>query len=507
MYHLFLGNTAATLMLAVTAIVVSRILGPDGYGLYTIALIIPPFLFNAIRLGLDTAATRYGSRLKSEGKEKEATEFAYAMVIIEVGLAVVFTTLFLTMSGILASRVLNRPEIAGVILPISTLSVIGQAAYTVSNSGLVGLGKFDKAALFQALQGVTKLVVSVGLVVLGFGVAGAVAGYTASFFVSGVLGALILAGMSGGSIPRGLKNDLATGAIYGWPVYLSVLASGFVAPVVTTVLALTVSNTQIGGYSTAATFSSLITLFTYPISAALFPLFSRKVDDNATLGGTYRTAVRFTGLLVTPVASFIVAFSSPLMVSFYGRAYAFGTPYLALFAAIYLLAGVGSLAWSALLYGTGHTRDVLVTTALGSAVSVGSAIALMQLIGVAGAVAGQLLGSGVSLGIGTSMVRRRLGVGLALASGWKIYASAAIAAVVCYPLTWLIGIPQVSLVVGAVVYVMVFIPLLAVLRTMDTTSIQALREYLGFSKVVSRPLEMAISYYDYFSRTRGTDSH
>ncbi len=59
MYHLFLGNTSSTLMLAVSAIIGGRILKPDGYGLYTVALIIPPFLYLTVRLGMDAAATRY----------------------------------------------------------------------------------------------------------------------------------------------------------------------------------------------------------------------------------------------------------------------------------------------------------------------------------------------------------------------------------------------------------------------------------------------------------------
>ncbi len=140
MYHLFLGNATFILLFAVTAIVVGRTPGPDGYGLYTVAVVIPPFLFNSIRLGLDTAATRYAARLKSEAKEREATLFVYAMVIFEVGLSVVFTAVFYLLSGILASNVLDRPQIAGLILPVAMLSVVGQAAYTVTTSGLIGWG-------------------------------------------------------------------------------------------------------------------------------------------------------------------------------------------------------------------------------------------------------------------------------------------------------------------------------------------------------------------------------
>jgi O-antigen/teichoic acid export membrane protein len=500
MYDLFLGNTTYTLLLALTAIFVGRVLGPDGYGLYTVALIIPPFLYNAIRFGLDTAATRYASRLLSEGREKEANLFVYAMVLVEVALAVVFTVVFLFLSGVLSTTILNRPGIGATILPISILSIVGQSAYTVTASGLIGLGRYGNAALLQALQGLTKLVVSVVLVLTGFGVAGAVAGYTASFFVSGILGVILVMSISGAAIPKGIKADLTTGLHYGWPVYLSVLASGFVAPAINTVLALTVSNSQIGGYSAAGTFNSLITLFTYPIATALFPLFSRKVDDPEVLGRTYRTSVWFTALLVVPVASFIMAFSGPLMLTFYGRAYAFGADFLTVFASTNLLVGLGSLAWSALLNGIGRTRDALVSTAIGSGVSVVAAVAMIRTIGTVGAIAGQVVGTGVMLTMGVLMVRRRLRARLGLTSPWKIYLSAWLAAAAALPIALFVGQPEISLVFGAVVFVAVFIPILAVFRTLNDEAIDALRGYLSFSKMISQPLEIAIRYYRLIAR-------
>ncbi|HUK80041.1 MAG TPA: oligosaccharide flippase family protein, partial [Nitrososphaerales archaeon] len=98
MYHLFLGNTAFTLLLAVTAIVVGRILGPGGYGLYTVALIVPSFLFTAVRLGLDSAATRYAAWLRSEGKEQEAVSFVYATMFFGVVIATATSLVFVGLS-------------------------------------------------------------------------------------------------------------------------------------------------------------------------------------------------------------------------------------------------------------------------------------------------------------------------------------------------------------------------------------------------------------------------
>jgi O-antigen/teichoic acid export membrane protein len=501
MYHLFLGNASFTLMLAVTAIIVGRILGPDGYGVYTVALIVPQFVFLGVRVGLDSAATRYAARLRSEGKEAEAASFVFAVSAFVVGLAAVFTVLLVAVSGPISSNMLGRPQIGAVVLPIAMVSIVGQVAYSVTSLGMMGLGKFGKAAVLQALQGLTKLVFSPLLVIIGFGVAGAVTGYTLSFLVSGLAG-LAYVVVIGRRFPIRWAATLREGLTYGFPVYLSTLAAGFVPPAVNLILALSVSNSQIGGYALAGTFTTLIALFTYPISTALFPLFSRRVGDMATLGGVYETSVRFTALLVVPVTVYIMVFPGPLMVTFYGRAYSFGAVYLLLLASMSLFAGLGSLAWNALLNGMGHTKDALVVTFVGSVVSVAAAVALIVPLGVAGAVAGQLVGAGVSTVMGFWLVRKRIRARLSLLWTGRVYAAAVLAGAVTWPLSWLIVIPQVSVVVGAAVFIVVFIPILAILKALSAEDLEILRGFVSFSALITWSLEAAIGYYRLAARIR-----
>jgi len=495
MYHLFLGNTAFTLLLAVTAIVVGRILGPGGYGLYTVALIVPSFLFTAVRLGLDSAATRYAAWLRSEGKEQEAVSFVYATMFFGVVIATATSLVFVGLSGWIATSVVDRPELGQVIIPIATLSVIGQAAFNITDLGMTGMGRFDRAGLLQALQGAIKLVVSLALVVGGFGVAGAVGGYATSYVVSGALGMAYILWLARRGLPKRMRGDFETGLRYGFPIYLATLAGGLVAPVINIALARTASNSQIGGYSQASTFISLISLLTYPISMTLFPLFSRKVDDLRSLVRPYQTSLRYTALLVTPVTGFIIAFSGPMMATVYGRAYSFASPYLALFAATSLLAGLGSLAWGPLLNGIGRTRDVLWTAALGAVVSMTSGVGLIEAFGVSGAIVGPIVGATVSLTVGTWLVHRRLASRLDISRAWRFYAASGLAAAVSWPLSWLLHTPQVALVGGALVFVALFIPFLALLSALDEADIDELRGFLGFSELISRPLEAAIAYY------------
>jgi O-antigen/teichoic acid export membrane protein len=327
-----------------------------------------------------------------------------------------------------------------------------------------------------------------------------VAGYTASFFVSGLLGLLLVISMSGAALPKGLKVGLTMGISYGWPVYVSTIVGAVVAPVLTTALALTVTNSQIGGYSAAGTFTTLITLFTYPVGTALFPLFSGSVSDVSALGGAYRASVKFTALLVLPVCFFMVALANPLIVTFYGHSYSFGGYLLALFAAMNLLAGVGNLSWGAFLNGIGRTRDALIANAMSSVVDIGVGIPLILAVGVGGAIFGQIAGGAVGLVIGMWMVVRQLHVDLGLRSVWKLWLSAGVAAVVCYPISWLVHIPQLAVVLGAAAFVILFVTIMAGIRALTAEDINALRGYLGFSSVVSRLVEVAIRYYEFVGR-------
>lgn len=493
MYYLFLGNVSFTLMLAVTAVVVGRILGPDGYGLYTVALIVPQFVFLGVRLGLDSAATRFAARLRSEGKEKEAASFVYVASIFVVVLAGLFAVLLVVLSGTIASGGLQRPQLGGLVLPIAMVSIVGQAAYSVTSLGLTGLGRFDRAALLQGLQGLSKLVVSPLLVIIGFGVAGAVMGFTASFLASGLLGIAFV--LRGGGMPAGWTATLREGLGYGFPIYLSTITGGFVGPAINTVLALTVSNTEIGGYAIALNFTTLIALFTYPIGIALFPLFSRKTEDLRAVAETYGTSVRFTALFVVPVTVYIMAFSGPLIETFLGGAYSFGAPYLVLLGVMNLPAGLGSLAWSPLLNGRGHTKEALLATLAGSVASVIGAVALVGEFGVAGVIAGQILGVLVSLALGTWRVGLRLGVTPRLGGTLKVYGGALVAGALTWPLSWIVAIPQLSAAIGAVSFVLLLVPVLALFRTLDGRDLNDLRAFLSFSDWLSGPLEAAIRYY------------
>ena len=145
--------------------------------------------------------------------------------------------------------------------------------------------------------------------------------------------------------------------------------------------------------------------------------------------------------------------------------------------------------------GIGRTRDVLWTTLLGSAVSVASGVGLIEVLGMVGAIIGTLVGGAVSLAVGTWLVAKRLGARPSLPRVWKFYAASGLAAGLSWPLSWLLHTPELALVAGALVFVILYIPALAMLSTLNEAELREIRGFLGFSAVISKPLGVAISYY------------
>jgi len=64
---LFIGNASSTVILAVGAIVVARLLGPFSYGLYTLTVTVPVLLVALADVGMNYALIRLPARLRAEG--------------------------------------------------------------------------------------------------------------------------------------------------------------------------------------------------------------------------------------------------------------------------------------------------------------------------------------------------------------------------------------------------------------------------------------------------------
>lgn len=498
-YYLFLGNAAAIFILAITAIVVGRLIGPSNYGLYSLVLVIPTYSFLIMHFGTSTASTRFAAKYVSEGQEARATSFVYSLTCFQIVLSIVTILLVFPFSDLIASKGLNRSELEGYVIPIAMISLAGQTAMNVGFGGFLGLSHFRRAAIVIASQPLVRLIVSVGLVIAGFSFVGAVAGYTAGYVLAGILALIMLISMKRGLALRNFLSDINIALRYSIPVYFASLANGIISPILLTLLALFVTDREIGGYSVVVSVSSIMLIFSYPITSSLLPLFTR-TNGMKDLAEAYRTTVRYSGLFVVPVVAFVMLFATPVITLFFGNAYAFAGNYLIPYSLYYLLAGAGSTAYLPFLNGRGKTKDTLLASGIGFLVAIATAIPLIEITGVLGAIVSFVIGNSVALAIGTWMVRNYVHEKLDLLGVWRTYFSSFIAAAISYSARLLpLGTIETTI-IGGIVFLLAIIPcmvILGALRSSDVTNIQG---YFSDVKSLSPFVILATRYYELFSK-------
>ncbi|MEM3186499.1 MAG: oligosaccharide flippase family protein [Conexivisphaerales archaeon] len=498
-YRLFLSNITATIILAVSSIVIGRLLGPNNFGLYTLALVIPGYAYTIMQLGIPTAATRFSAMYSSSGDKERSASFAYNMLLFEFIVSLLLIAALIPFSGIFARYVFHRPILQSAIA-IALLALFGQSGFYTGLSALQGVGRMDRFALLQILQAMARLFMQVLLLLLGFGVLGAISGHVVGFFISGMIGLMFIKSIYGRVRPRNFISDVNTALRYAMPLYLASLVSGIVPPLQNTLLASFVSNSEIGGFGAASNISVIISLFVFPIQTVLFPAFSA-YKDKAKLLDFYRLTAKYTAVFIVPVASItVIALSSPITAAVYGRVYQFAGPYLALLVLPSLLAGFGSLSQTNLLNGIGETRKSSIAGISGAIVTLASLPILIYLYGVYGAIIGSIAGQLVSFAIAWRMISNTLSGNIRVSDAYRIYIASFLSAALVYPVTFVHTYPVITVLAVGLLFLAILIPFLALTKALTRDDVAFLDSQFSRLGFIHTLLKILIRYYNIFAR-------
>jgi len=352
-FFLFLGNTSSTIIMAIASILIARLLGPENYGLYTVAMIVPSFLIPISDLGISPALTKFSARFHSEGKNRKVVGLIKAGIIFKFIFSLLLSLVPLFLSESIAAYVLRRPSI-GLLIRFTSLYLVGQAIFITLDSIFIGLDKMENNTLLMNMQAVTKTVASPLLIILGMGAIGAILGAGLGFLLAAGIGVTVLLLRICPSLysrNHGENVDFFQGlrlmVPYGMPLYLSTLIHSLFAQYERFTLALFVSDIEIGNYTIAINFSVLIALLSYPIATSIFPAFSKLSikEDRSMVEKMFKISVKYTSLLMVPASLALAVLSKELVYTLYGSQYGLAPNYLAL----YILTFAGASAFSVVL--------------------------------------------------------------------------------------------------------------------------------------------------------------
>ena len=409
---LLLGSLVSTVFSAGAIIYTARLLGPDGYGTYTLVLVLPGILQLFMGFGVNSAATRYSAYYLSRGMQEKAVQITRSSIVILLLFGVGLSAVNFVAGPYLAGLFLHRSDL-GAYVRLASLWILGGALAQASTSALIGWGSMGNASLSSAIQGMIKLVASVSLIFLGFGVYGAIIGQVSSFLVEGAFAtvAIFLAMRQVGPLYwSGTFAHLREMFSYGIPIFTGGIAGGLASQFLTVVLASIASNSMVGFYQAGLNVTVLVSLMSDAVGHSLFRSFATLDGLKADLSAAYRYAVHYVSFALSPVVFFLAASSGVLYGLIYGQFYASHSIILTLIMVSYFPVAVGFTVIPSFLNGVGRSGLSMFTTlASASALAIaGPVLAIWFNLGVVGIIYALLVSNIASVALGLFFSRKYL---------------------------------------------------------------------------------------------------
>ena len=174
-FDLLIGVGGSSLIMAIGTLILAGLLPVEEVGLYGMAL-IPSSIINYFRdWGVNYAITQQVASLRAAGKEPEIHDVIFSGVFFEIITGIVLSLACFAVAQPLA-LILSPTDAANlsVYIEIMSLSIFAGAVIAATGAVFTGFERMKLCSLTSILQAIVKTALGPFLIVLGFGVLGAV---------------------------------------------------------------------------------------------------------------------------------------------------------------------------------------------------------------------------------------------------------------------------------------------------------------------------------------------
>ena len=426
-YHLFVGNTISTLLLAVNAIIIARLLGPDGYGVYSISLVVPTLFVGLVDFGVGSALIQFSAKLRAEGKDREAAIVIGTGLFFEFIVSTVASVLCFFLSDVTTKYIINRPELSFYLRAISVLILL-QTISSMLASVFIGFERMEANSLMMIASSLVKVIVSPLLVIVGFGIFGALVAHVLYSVAMVTTGFMFMKKYKIEYLQ--LRIDyltLKTIFKYSLPIYFAnLIRFTFFTQYQTIILAFFATNVEVGNFQVITLFTTAMRIIIFPFDS-LFPSFAKSRTNMEGLKRLFKRSVKYAALLIVPASLAISILSKDLIFAFYGSDYILAPRFLSIFILTHLFAGLGSTVFRILFSGIEKTGTVLKSNLIKLLIFFPLGLILTNLYGVIGLIFAVIASSSASIIYYLLVAAREFDIVPDLKSSIRIYAASMLA--------------------------------------------------------------------------------
>ncbi len=316
-----------------TMMYISRILGPELYGLYNLSLVPLTFLLMFSDLGFNAALFRYSS-ISHSVKDYCAIRKAFfftSKVLFTINLGLSLSLLIFP--GELSILLTQRRELHKFVM-LTGITPLASALLGMSISILAAVEDAEKRALLQVLQGLVRIVYAVLFISMGYLLEGAVASYVISYVVVAIIGLIFVKPYIGRADECFLeRNEYVKFAI---SMFIPGFLTGILSRLISIKLAYTTAplgdlgNYIFGNFNAASAFIGAVLSIYGSLATPLLPYLSHQLTSG---NNAVKSVERLTSILnatLLPLSVFALFFSDKVISVVYGVRYGVAPSYFSL---------------------------------------------------------------------------------------------------------------------------------------------------------------------------------
>jgi len=323
----FLSKLAVSFFGFFGTIVLTRILGREQYGTYVVVLSVLAWVVVAGNMGISGA-------VKKRVSEQDGVDYLVPGAVSQLILFAVVSVLLWVLRPHLNDYM--GIEATGVVIVL----LLARLGVGFVSAVLDGQRMVHVSSVLQPFQRTIQSVTQVGLVLAGFGLAGAFAGVFVGALAATIVGLYFVSSRL--QVPsleefRRIKSY----AQFSW--FAHVRGQTFMS-MDTLILAVFVTNSLVGGYKAAWNLASIFATFSIAIQRTLFPEISAlasQEDSDDAIAGLFTESLAYAGLIIIPgvVGSVLLG---DVVLRVYGEGFASGYYILIILSVARLLYGYQS---------------------------------------------------------------------------------------------------------------------------------------------------------------------
>jgi len=394
-------SLAATGLLTV---ILARLLSPGDYGLFYLALAIFAFLSLFSNLGIPRSAATYVAEysVADPGQVPHIVRRSWYYLCVACGL----TALVLVLGHEYLATALESPDLAP-LLVLGALFVIGTTVLGFLRGVLQGFERIHQCAVLSIVSAGIKLVCATALVLMGFGVIGALVGYIVAYAITAILGAVMLYRVVSSFDPAptvedGLYNRLLR---YNVPIAFTKGSDVLDKQVDTILVGLFLTPVAVGYYAVSKQVVQFVQAPAAALGFTVSPAFGKQKAGNALedAARTYESAVVYLLLFYVPAAAGIVLVAEPFITYTFGSDYLGAVPLLQILSIFIVLQALNQVTSNGLDF-LGRARIRAVAKGVTAVANAALNVALIPTLGVEGAAIATVLTYSLYAGINVVVI-------------------------------------------------------------------------------------------------------